>query len=95
MGGSMLYMWLTVAAAHLVLRRRLERESPHLLVVRMRGFPYLSWLAAAGIVAVLVLMAFDPEARGQLGWSTLLVLVLLAVAGVRALRTRRDRVPAR
>ncbi|MEU9716620.1 amino acid permease [Streptomyces sp. NPDC047976] len=94
MGGSMLYMWLTVAAAHLVLRRRLERESPHLLVVRMRGFPYLSWLAAAGIVAVLVLMAFDPEARGQLGWSTLLVLVLLAVAGVRALRTRRDRVLA-
>ncbi|ATZ28343.1 amino acid permease [Streptomyces lavendulae] len=89
MGGSMLYMWLTVAAAHLVLRRRLERESPHLLVVRTRGFPYLSWLAAAGIVAVLLLMAVDPQARGQLGWSTLLVLVLLAAAGVRALWARR------
>ncbi|MFJ1865336.1 amino acid permease [Streptomyces sp. NPDC088097] len=89
MGGSMLYMWLTVAAAHLVLRRRLEREEPHLLVVRMRGFPYLSWLAAAGIVAVLVLMALDPEAGAQLGWSTLLVLVLLAASGVRALRARR------
>ncbi|RSS80372.1 amino acid permease [Streptomyces sp. WAC06614] len=88
MGGAMLYMWLTVAAAHLVLRRRLEREEPHLLVVRMRGFPYLSWAAAAGIVAVLVLMAFDPGSRGQLGWSTLLVLALLAVAGVRALHGR-------
>ncbi|MDX2390420.1 amino acid permease [Streptomyces sp. DK15] len=89
MGGSMLYMWLTVAAAHLVLRRRLEREAPHLLVVRMRGFPYLSWLAAGGIVCVLVLMARDPGTRGQLGWSSLLVLALLVAAGVRAVRARR------
>ncbi|RLU94723.1 amino acid transporter [Streptomyces griseocarneus] len=86
MGGAMLFMWLTVAAAHLVLRRRLERESPELLVVRMRGFPYLSWVAVAGIVAVLILMAFDATARPQLAWSALLVAVLLVASAVRSRR---------
>ncbi|MFJ3727583.1 hypothetical protein ACIPYQ_34140 [Streptomyces sp. NPDC090045] len=82
----MLYPWLTVAAIHPVLRRRLEREAPHLLVARMRGFPNLSWVEVAGIVLVLVLMAFDPGARGRLGRSALLVLVLPAASGVRELR---------
>ncbi|MGA5132809.1 amino acid permease [Streptomyces olivoreticuli] len=85
MGGAMLFMWLTVAVAHLVLRRRLERDSPEALVVRMRGYPYLSWTAVVGIVTVLVLMALDVKARGQLGWSALLVLVLLGIAAVRSM----------
>ncbi|PCG81805.1 amino acid transporter [Streptomyces sp. WZ.A104] len=85
MGGAMLFMWLTVAVSHLVLRRRLERTQPDLLVLRTPGFPGVTIAVIAVLVAVIAAMAFDPSARGQILASALLACVL---AGVGRLRRR-------
>ncbi|MEU4357747.1 amino acid permease [Streptomyces virginiae] len=64
-GGVILIVWGFIAVSQFVLRRRLEREAPGKLVVRMWGFPYLTWVALAGVAAVLVLMALGEDTRLQ------------------------------
>ncbi|MFC5723928.1 amino acid permease [Streptomyces gamaensis] len=79
-GAVVLIVWGFIAASQLVLRRRMEREAPAKLVVRMWGFPYLTWVALAGVVGVLVLMLLDAGTRVQL-YSTGALAVTLAVTG--------------
>ncbi len=66
-------MYLLIAISQIILRRRSGSEN---LKVKMWLFPGLSFLTVAGIVAVLVQMAVDPEVRPQL------ILSLLAWAAV-------------
>lgn len=87
-GAVLLVVWGMVAASQLRLRRRLERTAPELLVVRMWAFPYLSWLALAGVVGVFVLMLTDAESREQLLACGILAAVVLLCAGARELRLR-------
>ena len=54
-------------------------------------FPYLTWVALAGMAGVLVLMVTDPAARPQLLWSAGATAAVLAVAGGRELWLRRSR----
>jgi GABA permease len=68
------------------MRRRLEREAPGLLTVRMWLFPYLTWVALAAIVAVLGLMTADPDNRIQLYFTAGLAVLLSAVGLVRQRR---------
>ncbi|MCF2532029.1 amino acid permease [Yinghuangia soli] len=82
-GAVLLVVWGLIAASQLRLRYRLERENGGELPVRMWGFPYLSWLALAGIAAVLVLMLRDPATREQVLWTAGLTLALAAVTPVR------------
>ncbi|MEV7417611.1 amino acid permease [Streptomyces sp. NPDC089919] len=82
-GSVLLFVWALIAVSQLRLRRRLERESPELLHVRMWGFPYLTWAALAAMAAVLVLMLRDDAARPQVLWSVGLTAVVLVVAFVR------------
>ncbi|MGK5627536.1 amino acid permease [Streptomyces sp. URMC 123] len=89
-GAVLLVVWLLVAASQLRLRRRLERERPEALTVRMWGFPYVTWLALAGVAAVLVLMLTDDSARVQVIGSTVATVTLGAAAWTRdRLRRRR------
>ncbi|MEV5137385.1 amino acid permease, partial [Streptomyces syringium] len=70
-GGVVLVVWGFIAASQVLLRRRLEREAPEKLVVRMWGFPYLTWVTLAGVVGVLVLMAQGADTRVQVYfWAT-------------------------
>ncbi|MFF5444640.1 amino acid permease [Streptomyces sp. NPDC012888] len=85
-GAVLLFVWALIAVSQLKLRRRIERDMPERLILRMWAFPYLTWAALAGMAAVLVLMLFDDGARPQLLWSGGAALVVLAVA---ALRERR------
>ncbi|MFG2297128.1 amino acid permease [Streptomyces sp. NPDC048603] len=64
-GGVILVVWGFIAVSQYVLRRRTEREAPGKLLVRMWGFPYLTWVALAGVLGVLVLMAWDSGTRVQ------------------------------
>ncbi|BDB40407.1 GABA permease gabP [Mycobacterium kiyosense] len=73
-GAIILFVYLLIALSQLVLRRHTPGER---LRVRMWFFPGLSLLTAAGIVAVLVQMAFDRDARSQLWLSLLSWLVVL------------------
>ncbi|MFI0978202.1 amino acid permease [Streptomyces sp. NPDC021093] len=90
-GATMLFVWLAIVGSQIVLRPRLEREAPHTLRVRMWGFPYLSWVALAVIIAGMALMATSDRTRPQLLSTSVVVAVLLAVAAARARRSRADR----
>ncbi|MCA6095466.1 amino acid permease [Streptomyces sp. SCA3-4] len=88
-GGALLVVWITVSVSQVILRRRLERETPHLLVVRMWGFPYLSWLVIAAMGAILLLMCTDAAARTQLLATLSATMALVVIAFVRSLFSRR------
>ncbi|QYX80032.1 amino acid permease [Streptomyces akebiae] len=86
-GAVVLVVWILIAVSQLLLRRRIEREAPERLVVRMWAFPWLTWVALAGMAAVFVLMAREPGTRTQLYWTGGMTLILAVVGYVRQ-RTR-------
>ncbi|MEU9717573.1 amino acid permease [Streptomyces sp. NPDC047976] len=79
-GGVILIVWGFIAVSQFVLRRRLEREAPEKLTVKMWGFPYLTWVALAGVAGVLVLMALGEDTRTQVVFTGGLTAAL-AVTG--------------
>ncbi|MEU0024735.1 amino acid permease [Streptomyces sp. NPDC006335] len=85
-GAVILVVWGFVAVSQLRLRRALEREASGTPTVRMWAFPYLTWVALAGMAAILVLMAREPDTRVQLYGTGGMTLVL---AGVGYARQRR------
>lgn len=78
-GAATLVVWGFISVSQLVSRRRLERDAPEKLVVRMWAFPLLTWVAILGIVAVLGLMLRDGETRTQLAFTACLTVVLIAI----------------
>ncbi|MFE4581062.1 amino acid permease [Streptomyces chartreusis] len=88
-GAVILVVWIFIAASQLRLRRRLEREAPEKLVVRMWAFPVLTWVAMAGMAGIFVLMAREPDTRVQL-YSTGVMTVLLAAVGYAWQRRRAN-----
>ncbi|MFE5626330.1 amino acid permease [Streptomyces virginiae] len=86
-GGVILIVWGFIAVSQFVLRRRLEREEPGKLVVRMWGFPYLTWVALAGVAAVLVLMALGEDTRVQVVFTGGLTAALALTGYVMQRRT--------
>ncbi|MFI5820954.1 amino acid permease [Streptomyces rishiriensis] len=85
-GAVILVVWIFIALSQLRLRGRLEREAPERLVVRMWAFPVLTWVALAGMAAILVLMAREPGTRVQLYWSGGMTAFLALVGLVRQRR---------
>ncbi|MFJ4519711.1 amino acid permease [Streptomyces sp. NPDC088810] len=89
-GAVILVVWIFIAVSQLLLRRRIEREAPGKLVVRMWAFPWLTWVALAGMAAIFVLMAREPDTRVQLYSTGVMTLALAAVGYVRQrVRARR------
>ncbi|MEV4680287.1 amino acid permease [Streptomyces kurssanovii] len=88
-GAVLLFVWALIAVSQLRLRRRLEREAPESLTLRMWGFPWLTWVALAAMAAVLGLMLTDDTARPQVLWSSGATAGVLLVSAVRELRERR------
>ncbi|MFG2479941.1 amino acid permease [Streptomyces fagopyri] len=86
-GAVILVVWIFIAVSQLRLRRAVERETPEKLVVRMWLFPVLTWVALAGMAAIFVLMAREPDTRVQL-YSTGGMTLLLAAAGYTRQRLR-------
>ncbi|MEV6534076.1 amino acid permease [Streptomyces sp. NPDC051639] len=86
-GAVILVVWIFIAVSQLRLRRTAERETPEKLVVRMWLFPVLTWVALAGMAAIFVLMAREPDTRVQL-YSTGGMTLLLAAAGYTRQRMR-------
>ncbi len=83
-GTVALFVYVLIALAQLKLRARLEREDPARLKVRMWGYPYLTWAAIAGMLAILLAMAFIPDQRTPLIFGLLSLVSLLLMFGVRA-----------
>ncbi|ARP70233.1 amino acid permease [Streptomyces pluripotens] len=89
-GAVILVVWIFIAVSQLLLRRRIERDAPEKLVVRMWAYPWLTWVALAGIVAIFALMAREPGTRAQL-YSTGGMTLFLALAGYAWQRVRAKR----
>jgi GABA permease len=62
-GAIILFVYLMICASQFVLRRRTPASQ---LKVKMWGFPVLTLLTIAAIVAVLVSMGVNPDSRSQL-----------------------------
>ncbi|MCX5201211.1 amino acid permease [Streptomyces sp. NBC_00237] len=88
-GAVLLFVWGLIAVSQLKLRRRIEREMPERLTLKMWAFPYLTWAALAAMGVVLVLMLLDDTARPQLLWSAGATALVLLVALVREFRAKR------
>ena len=78
-GAIMLIIYLIIALAQLRLRRRMEREEPKRLVIRMWLYPWSSGLVILAILGVLLAMAFTPALASQL-YASLVCLALVAAA---------------
>lgn len=89
-GAILLVLFITIVASQVVLGRRLRREDPESVRFRMWGFPWLSWVTLAGLVSVLVAMAFLPDQRPPLLATLGSLFVALAAYEV---RRRWGRVP--
>ncbi len=76
------------------MRARLEREDPERLQVRMWLYPYLTYLSIFCILAVFVLMFFNPDLRTQLLLTLLSVGVVLLAYALRS-RFGGRRAPSR
>ncbi|MDA0162757.1 amino acid permease [Solirubrobacter ginsenosidimutans] len=85
-GAVALFVYLLIAVSQLVLRRRLEKENPEHIQVRMWLYPYLTWFTIAAIVVVIGSMAFVDDVRSQLYLGLLSVAVVLAAYWLKSRR---------
>lgn len=82
-GAAVLVVWAFIAVSQLVMRRRLQREAPEKLVVKMWLFPYLTYVALAATVAVLLLMLREDDTSTQLYFTIGLTAVLALIGYAR------------
>lgn len=84
-GAIMLIVYVITALAQIRVRRRLERDDPERLTVRMWLFPHATYAAIFAMLAVLVAMAFTEDLASQLYASLLcFAVVVIAYFGLRA-----------
>ena len=65
-GTVAIFVYVLIAVSQLRLRARLEKEDPAQLRVRMWGYPYLTYVAIAGMLGIVLAMAFIPDQRKPL-----------------------------
>jgi GABA permease len=82
-GTVAIFVYVLIAFSQLRLRARLEREDPARLTIRMWAYPYLTYLAIAGMLAILLAMAFIPEQRMPLLFGVASLAILLVAFGLR------------
>ncbi|CAG2160208.1 amino acid permease [Cupriavidus numazuensis] len=87
-GTVAIFVYILIAVSQLRLRARLEREAPHLLKVRMWCYPYLTWFAIFGMLAIVVAMAFIPDQRTPLALGVASLGLLISAYIVRHLFRR-------
>lgn len=76
-GAVALFVYTLICLSQIRLRKRLEREEPEKLVLKMWGYPYLSWLTVAGMVAVTVSMGILKDTRTDFLLSVVTLAVIL------------------
>jgi GABA permease len=92
-GTVAVFVYLFIAVSELRLRARLEREDPGRLTVKMWAYPYLTYLAIAGMLGILVAMAFIPDQQTPLLFGLISLGLLLVGYAVRARFGSRPSLP--
>lgn len=86
-GAQIVFVYMTIAASQIALRRRRERAGGPKPPVTMWLFPWLSYAAIAGMGAVLIAMAFTPHLQQDFKASCVtLIIAVLAYRVVRRVR---------
>jgi GABA permease len=76
-GAVAIFVYLLIAISELVMRRRIERENPERLRLKMWFYPWLTYLSIGTMVAVLVAMYFISSQRPLLIASLISLGVIL------------------
>jgi len=76
-GTVAIFVYVLIAISQLRLRARLEREDPARLRVRMWAYPYLTYLAIAGMLGIVLAMGFIPDQRTPLIFGLISLGILL------------------
>lgn len=82
-GTVAVFVYILIAVSQLRLRKRLEREAPERLRVRMWGYPALTILAIAGMLMIVAAMAFIPSQRMPLLFGIISAVTMVAGYGLR------------
>ncbi|KMO66844.1 GABA permease [Mycolicibacterium chubuense] len=77
-GAVALFVYLAIAASQFVLGRRMRADGER-PPVKMWLFPHLTVVVMVAIVAILVLMAFDPDQQQAIGLSVVSAVVIVAL----------------
>lgn len=86
-GACLLLIWILICISEIRLRPRLEAEGR--LVVKMWGFPYLSYLALALLAGLTLLMCLDEGSRYQLFALGVVVVMLLVLYSLNQMWRRK------
>jgi GABA permease len=89
-GTVAIFVYVLIAISQLRLRSRLENEDPARLSVRMWAYPYLTYLAIAGMLSILLAMALIPEQRTPLIFGLISLGILLLGFSARVRFGRRQ-----
>jgi GABA permease len=76
-GTVAIFVYVSIAISQLRLRARLEKEDPMRLRMRMWAYPYLTYLAIAGMLGIVLAMAFIPEQRTPLIFGVISLGILM------------------
>jgi GABA permease len=82
-GTVAIFVYVSIAISQLRLRARLERQDPARLRVRMWAYPYLTYGAIAGMLGILLTMAFIAEQRTPLIFGLISLGIFLLGFGAR------------
>jgi len=77
-GAVALLVYLVIAVSQLRMRKKMERENPEALKLKMWMFPYLTYLTIIGIAIILISMAFIQSMRSQLLLTGLITAFIIA-----------------
>ena len=72
-----LILYLIIAFSQLKMRRKMEKENPELLKVKMWLFPYLTYFTILVITALLIAMFFIESMRSQILFTCIVVPVVM------------------
>lgn len=85
-GAVALFVYTMICLSQLRLRRKLEREEPDALVLKMWGFPWLSRLTLVGMATVTLAMGILPETRVDFAMSLVTLSIILIAYEIRKRR---------
>jgi GABA permease len=83
-GTVAIFVYVLIAVSQLKLRAHFERTEPGRLQIRMWAYPYLTYLAIAGMLGIVLAMGFIPEQRTPLIFGFISLAVLLLGYALRA-----------
>lgn len=76
-GAVALFVYLAIALSQVVLRKRLDREDPAALKLKMWLFPWLSYATIALMLCVIAAMALLPSTQSQFLMSGVTLIIIL------------------